>query len=223
MMWKKLLAKFSPRPKPLSCDEMQADVEAILKLDLTTESAREAHGEMVRRVLNRLLEEITTVEERANGYPQNPIAGDVWMAGFGYGNLAYALTEHFKKAGWLKREENASALWAKAVLSVCAHYHHMVGPAMIANADCNDRLGNGERATDLYESVVSDFTGLLDEVPEETRDLGEEEVTALRSLETATDRLLKRGKRAVKGVDLLSVQLRVKKVLTGAEGGVGDA
>jgi hypothetical protein len=104
-MWKKILAIFSPKAGPLSCDEIKGEVEAILKLDLSAESARKEHGEMVLRVLNRMLVEITTVEDRANGYPHNPIAADVWMAGVGYSNLACALTEHFKKAGWLKREE----------------------------------------------------------------------------------------------------------------------
>jgi hypothetical protein len=81
---------------------------------------------------------------------------------------------------------------------------------MIANADCNDRLGNGERSTDLYESVVSDFVGLLDDLPE-----GDEGIIALKALETATDHLLKRGKNKVENIDLLSVQARVKKALDG--------
>lgn len=212
-MWKKLLAKFGFEPKPAFCVETKAEVEAILKLDFSTESARKEHGKRVLAVLNRMLAEITTVEKRANGYPHNSIKADVWFAGVDYSNLACALTEHFKKAGWLKREENASALWAKAVLSTCAHYHHMVGPAMIANADCNDRLGNMERSTDLYESVVSDFVDLLEDEPDGTRELSDDEATALKALETATERLLKRGKHKVKDIDLSSVQSRVKKVL----------
>lgn len=212
-MWKKLLSRLNPKPKPAFNDETKAQVEAILKLDFSTEASRKEHSKRVMDLLNRMLDEITTVEKRANGYPHNPISADVWLAGVGYGNLAYALTEHFKKAGWLKREENASALWAKAVLSTCGHYHHMVGPAMIANADCNDRLGNTDRSTELYESVVSDFVCLLEDEPEGTQELNEDEISALKALETATDRLLARGKVKVKDIDLSSIQRRLKIVL----------
>ena len=114
------------------------------------------------------------------------------MSGTGYANLCRRLTLHFRKSDWLAREENASALWARATLAVCSHYHHMVGPAMLANADCQERLGNTDKAAQMYRAVVADFEFLLgDDAAEDPVD--EDERTAIESLRTALRRLLDIG------------------------------
>jgi hypothetical protein len=143
----------SQKPQ-IDFDTIKSEVEHILELDFNSESARESHGELVLNALRHLDAEIESVRQQAKGYPANPVSALVWMNGAGYGNLACALTHHFRIAGWLKREENANALWAKATLAVCSHYHHMVGPAMLANADCHNRLGNTDRAMQMYGGVV---------------------------------------------------------------------
>ena len=74
----------------------KAVVVPILSLDLATKEARELHSEQVYNALMQLNREIELVEQRANGYPANPIGADVWMAGAGHANLASALTDHFK-------------------------------------------------------------------------------------------------------------------------------
>lgn len=186
----------------------------MLNLDLSSDSAREKHGEFVLNVLRHLDTQIERICQEANGYPANPISALVWMDGAGYGNLMCTLTHHFRDAGWLKREENASALWAKATLAVCSHYHHMVGPAMIANADCNDRLGNTDRATQLYGSVVQDFAFIADDWSNESEGPHEDDRSALESLQTAVERLLQRGVNDLDGMDLESVRSQIETVLS---------
>jgi hypothetical protein len=192
---------------------LKSNVEDILKLDLSSEDARETNGEFVRNVLRHLDTEVENVRQQANGYPATPISALVWMNGVGYGNLAYALTRHFREAGWLKCEENASALWAKATLAVCSHYHHMVGPAMLANADCHDRLGNADRASNMYGCVVKDFTVIAEDWLNKTEAPADDDRLAIESLQTATERLLSRGVEKLEHIDLVSLQSHTTTIL----------
>ncbi len=216
-MWNWIRSLFiGPTPSGSSVDfeSLKSEVEQLLRLDLVSDAAREANDERVLNVLRRLDAEIENVSKQANGYPANPISAHVWMNGAGYGNLACALTEHFRAAGWLKREENASALWAKAILAVCSHYHHMVGPAMIANADCHDRLENTARASQMYGGVVKDFVCIADNYLNESEPPNEEDRIALESQQTATERLLSRGTHELDGIDLSKLQSKVSNILS---------
>ena len=196
-MWnafKSLLTRFRNRDEsdPVF-DEVRALVEELLAQDFGDPSERKTKDEQVIAVLKRLDKEIESIKEQASGYyPDGTISAQVWLRGAGYANLCRELTLHFRKAGWLAREENTSALWARATLAVCAHYHHMVGPAMLANADCQERLGNAERAAQMYRAIVGDFEFLLDEDHADDP-LDEDERTAIESLRTALRRLLEIG------------------------------
>ncbi len=173
-------------------DAIKPDVEKLLATPVDSDADRDAVDEQVVAVLERLNDEINRIRRAAKGYPKRGgMAATDWMEGVGFADLSCALYEHFERSGWLQRAENASALWAKAVLAVCSHYHHMVGPAMLANADCQERLGNVDRATHMYRAVVGDFEFLLDDYTEgETVELDEDSRTAIESLDTAVSRLL---------------------------------
>lgn len=200
--------------QPFDSDNIKSEVEGILKLDLSSDIARAANSELVLSVLRHLDAAIEIVRQRANGYPANPISAAMWFDGVDYGNFADALTHHFWNVGWLEREENASALWAKAMLAVCSHYHHMVGPAMLANADCHDRLGNVDRATQMYGAVVKDFTCIVDYWANKTDMPTKENRLALESLLFATERLLSRGFQRLDEIDLLSLKLQISNILS---------
>ena len=174
-------------------DEARALVDELLMQDFSDRSERKSKDENVIAVRRRLDKEIESIKEQASGYyPNGTISALVWFSGAGYANLCRQLTLHFRKADWLAREENASALWAKATLAVCSHYHHMVGPAMLANADCQERLGNTDKAAMMYRAVVADFEFLLDNDLAENP-VDEDERTAIESLRTALRRLLAIG------------------------------
>ncbi len=218
MMWKQIRSLFGRKStgggSQLDFDVTRSDVESVLALNLATETDREKHSEQVLNTLKRLDAEIETIRQRANGYPAGPISADVWLNGAGYANLTCALTQHFKKAGWLKREENASALWAKATLAVCSHYHHMVGPAMVANADCHERLGDSERASQMYSGVVKDFAFLLDDWDDESDAPSDDDRLAIESLKIATDRLLAGGTNQLDSISLVNTQSRAESILS---------
>lgn len=218
-MWKKLSSLFNRQTEasasPSAFAAIRADVEAILQLDLVSDANREKHGPQILAVLERLSAEIERVRLQAGGYPAtNTIAANVWLDGAGYANMACALTQRFQQAGWLKHEHNASLLWAQATTAVCSHYHHLVGPAMIAHADCHDRLGNGDRAAQMYVGVVQDFSiFVLDGCNDDAEEPTEEERVAIESLQTAAQRLSATGMSHVDSISLATVLARADEIL----------
>ncbi|HCS53133.1 hypothetical protein [uncultured Rubinisphaera sp.] len=214
--WIRSLFTHEPDENPATdnFDAMKSEVEQILQLDLSSDDSREEHSEFVVAVLRKLDTEIENISQQANGYPANPISALVWMNGAGYGSLASALTCHFHDAGWLKREENASALWAKVTLAVCSHYHHMVGPAMLANADCHERLGNTDRAAQMYGGVVKDFSFIADDWANESTSPTDDDRLALESLQTAVQRLLANGVNDLDGIDVTAIQQQTAFILS---------
>jgi hypothetical protein len=169
---------------------------------------------MIVATLQQLEAEVNRVRQLAKNYPFNPIPVDVWFDGAGYSNLAQALTQHFKAVGWLKSEEMASLLWAKVTLVVMSHYHHSVGPAMLASADCQERLGNTERAALMYTGVVKDFVFLLENYAN-TDDLpNDQDRIALECLEKAVERLLSLGTKTVETIDLSEARFQLTPILS---------
>jgi hypothetical protein len=216
-MWKQFRSWFggtvAGRKSGDDFDAIKSDVENVLRLDLASGAARESNRDVVIGVLKRLDIAVEAIRQQANGYPENPISAAVWLNGAGYANLACALTQHFKEAEWLEREENASMLWAKATLAVCSHYHHMVGPAMLANADCHDRLGNAERAAEMYRGVVKDFAFLVENYSADEEPPDDDNRTAIESLRAAIDRLMCRGSSELDGIDLELLREQTEAVL----------
>ena len=191
-MWKRL---FGGRKSPLAAEqaddrlELKQDVERLLESDFSSEAERDSHASEVLRVLRALEAEIQEVRQLANGYPANPIGADVWMNGAMYSGWAEALTQHFKVAGWLKHERNASGLWVAATLAVNSHYHNLVGPAMTSNADCYARLGQTDEAVERYRAVVADFSFLVDEWLSEEAYPENEDRESIRYLEISLEEL----------------------------------
>lgn len=185
-----LLAQMARSP---AYQQLRDDVQTILECPLDSSAEREAIDGRIMTVLETLGAEIGRIREQGKDAPGiSGLSGDDWVAGIGCADQACALYEHFDGAGWTERAENASALWAQAVLAVCPHYHHMVGPAMIANARCHEALGNAVRADSMYRAVLGDFEQLVDEF-EAFDALGNEDRAAIESLDTAIERLLALG------------------------------
>lgn len=171
-------------------ERLIAGLKSMLVTDFSDPATREAQHDAVYETLAAVDAHLNDIKDRANGYPRVPIDGAVWVAGRRMIDLTERMTLHFRAAGWLRKEFLASWLWGKATLAVCAHYHHMVGPAMLACADCHERLGEPAEAIDRYEAVIDDFMWLLDAwAPETVAPAGNDRV-AIECLGRAAERVL---------------------------------
>src|SRR5262245_32679992 len=171
-------------------DSLRAEVDRILSLDLSSSESQAAGKQAVSEILNALGAEVGRVEVEAGDYPATVISAAVWMDGAACANMACALTQHFHAAGWLSPEEFASRLWAKATLAVCSHYRNLVGPAMLANADCHERQGNTAYAAQMYDAGVKDFACTVNDWYGDGGIPHDDDRTALESLRTALERSL---------------------------------
>jgi hypothetical protein len=195
-------------------ERLIAELESMLATDFSEPATREARHDAVYAALQAVDTHLNDIKDRANGYPRAPIDGAVWFAGRRMIDLTERLTLHFRAAGWLRKEFLASWLWGKATLAVCAHYHHMVGPAMLACADCHERLGEPAEAIDRYEAVIGDFMFLLDEWEPETLAPAGDDRAAIECLRHAAERVLALDPARSNADAMRAVLLRIDGLLT---------
>lgn len=208
--WTKPFRAASP---PTDLRTLQDECERILRIDLSSQASWDEHGEFAMGVLRRFDAEIEKVRFEANGYPDGSISGPTWMSGVGLADRACSLASHFHGAGWFEHEESACALWVKATLAVCSHYPHMAGPAMVAHADCLERLGKESQADGMYESVVRGFAHLAGEWTDDGEDFPDADRIALESLRTSLQRLQAHGRRVLDDLDLEALRNQVQAIL----------
>jgi hypothetical protein len=185
---------FGPRAAPQSSEALDApgarDVaKSLLALELTTAGQRTANEPAVKACLDKYEKEANKLASKAAGYPDRPITADVLMDGMELVGIGEALTRHFGKAGWVEREEDAAYLWSKAALAIYSHQHHMVGPAMLARGDCAERLGAFNKAAQVYNAIIGDFSWIV-EATETAPSLSRNDLTVLSSLAAAIRRSL---------------------------------
>lgn len=158
----------------MTLDGLSKAIEAFKHLP---ETASETElREAAYPTLIALQEECQQLRQDADGYPANPIRADVWMHGaMSLAPLTALFAEYLRQRGQIEYEEAARGMHCMVVLSVQGHYHHIVGPAMLARAECNERLERFDFAVALYRAVVGDFSWFVEEwepeeaLPEEPR------------------------------------------------------
>lgn len=183
---------------------LDAVKDAIRRFENQPADASEADlREAARHALKTLHAECVRVQEAAGDYPANAITADVWMDGANLGLFAEGFASLLKDRGLIDFEEKAHTLRCMAVLAVQGHYHHIVGPAMLARAECNERLGNAEFASRLHQAVVADFAWLADEASDAEDAPAGDDRAALECLAEAIQGVLRHQP---EGVDLASTE-----------------
>jgi len=162
-------------------------VEGILDLN---KPELDENKNKLNQCLNLMEREVKRVRSQSNGYPRNSIAGDVWFDGVALANMAELLANYLSDKDYLNEQSKATNLWTGAVLSVCSHYHHRVGPAMIANASISEKTGHIEYSKTAYSAVLQDFECILEYTEEDENKPEGDDLVALNSLQMACDRLI---------------------------------
>lgn len=194
-------------------------VEQLLATDLSSAEAKGEHERFAQDLLRAFESHVDTMRQQASGYPANPIRGDVWTEGVELAQRAGALAEHFRGAGWLGPEYGAAKLAHDATMAVCSHYPHFAGPAVIALADVEERLGHRTTAREHYEGIVRDFADVVDHWreavadPELTDGPGQDLRISLDCLRRATRRLLALDATSVHGHDLEALARTTEELL----------
>ena len=198
------------KAKTSKVEDLKFRLEKILDM---SEAELVKSREELDACLDIMDREVKRVHSQANGYPNSIIAGDVWFDGTALASYGESLAGFLSDKNFLNEQAKATNLWTGAVLSVCSHYHHMVGPAMIANAEINERIGNLEYAKTAYSGVLQDFECILEYAGEEGYRPEREDLVALKSLEIAACKLIELNELSGVNAAAVSVLERIKVVM----------
>jgi hypothetical protein len=156
-----------------------------------TSSPEHELREAAVRVLEELGREFAKVLDKANEFGNFLIDVNVMMTGATLGSMAERYAGLLNQRGFHDLEEQAQRLRCQVVLTVQGHYRHIVGPAMIACAECNERLGNALVAAEMYQAVIADFSWLVDVWARTDEAPGDEDRCSLHCLAQAIKGVLK--------------------------------
>ena len=189
-------------------EEFATKTEDIIKLSEEDLNANlDQLEDCIATLENNLEKLIKPKKRRWFGLRQD--TGVNWFEGAGIGNCGAVVTNYLDDKNLIEYQERSAKVWAQAILKVCGHYHHMVGPAMVANAKISEKQGNIDRVKEICKAIVQDFeTPLVQcEKHEFKPDREDEDFESIKSLEYALDKLIKYGE-GTKKLDALEDRVR---------------
>jgi hypothetical protein len=139
-------------------------------------------------------------------------SGALYLGAVQLAELCEALAPRLRARGLLREERSACSMRAALVTRVQGHYPHLVGPAMLAEADCLERLGERDEARQRYAAVTRDFAWLVDEYADDET-LHAESRTELESLLRAIERYQALGGPPLEGLDAAALAARTQAML----------
>ena len=145
------------------------------------------------QALKFLLKQLDELRVLSNGYPRNPISGNVWMEGQALTEICDELIDALDGRDQAERQEFASRLSVGMACQIMGHYPEQIFPRVVRNGRCREAIHQVENAIVSYEAVVRDFSLLdLDEMLEEVVPFDEDEGERfiLMAVREALERLL---------------------------------
>jgi hypothetical protein len=107
-----------------------------------------------------LVGQLHALGDSANGYPRNPIDGNVWKEGYALTSVCDRFADAVSRWQQRRGEEQATRLAVSMALQVVAHYPEEIFPRAVRNAKCCESLGKMSDAVEGYRCVVGDFDKL---------------------------------------------------------------
>lgn len=133
-----------------------------------------------------LVGQLHLLGEKANGYPKNPIAGDVWQEGHNLAKACDRFADAISHWDAKRGEEQATRLAASLAMQVVAHYPQEIFPRVLRNAKCCESLGMLKEAIAAYSCIIDDFSALdLEELLDGSEPLEGSQVVILAALREA--------------------------------------
>lgn len=180
---------------------------AIVLLEFSDEKLEENISE-VDSYLEDLALEVNSIKKKSKGL----MRGDVYFDGTALIEISDAISQRLEGLiCLLDQYSKATGLLASSVLSVAPHYHHMVGPAMIANGIAKEKMNELEYSMQAYRAVISDFVVVLERAERDNYRPVQDDLVSIESLNTAINRLSALDEKEGRGLSDLSQ--RVTSVL----------
>lgn len=142
-------------------------------------------------VLNFMLSQLRQLDELSNGYPRNPIAGNVWMDGAALTTVADELADEVTRRELPEHIELAPRIAAGMACKVMSHYPEEIFPRVVRNGRARLALARTDDAAQCFLSVVADFDnlGLVELLDQSPDDLTHADIAILQAFHTAAVQL----------------------------------
>ncbi len=118
-------------------------------------------GEEESQALEDLNSGIRNLRTLFSRNPSMAITGELFEITEGLNNCALRLARHFESQGESELEEQAWKARYESLATAHAYRRNLLGPALIDWADCNLKLGNTDKADEIYHRIVENFTEIL--------------------------------------------------------------
>lgn len=189
---------------------LKSQIETFIDL-----SSDEVEGKIddIRTCLSYMEEQSIRIKKESNGYPEKAMSAEVWMDGYLLINSSEALVFFLSDKPYVKEEARATKIWLDTVLSICPHYHHLVGPAMIASASVAIKIGDIEYAKKAYSAVITDFLEVLESAEKEQGCLNKDDEVSINSLLLAIQGQSSLTKSDEEISSISSIQERINSVI----------
>lgn len=135
---------------------------------------------------------IASMEKAGKKVSRNKRSGLGMYGGMELSGYADTLAEKLKENNLLKYRVELVDISTRATLSNFGHYHHIVGPAMIACGKAHEEIDDFEVSEKCYTAIIKDFMIILERV----EDIGgglpqdDEYMIAVNALRIACERLI---------------------------------
>jgi dimeric dUTPase (all-alpha-NTP-PPase superfamily) len=190
--------------------ELNTQIEGFVAL---SDYELEEEIDDIRTCLSYMEAQSIRIKKESNGYPNTAIDAGVWMDGYLLINYSEALAFFLSDKPYVKEEARSTKIWSDTVFSVCSHYHHFVGPAMIASASVAIKQGDLEYAKKAYSAVITDFLGVLESVEKEQKCPNKDDQISLDSLRLAVQGRLNSSDSDEEISTLISLEQRIKLII----------
>jgi len=128
----------------------------------------------------------TEVSKQAGKYPENSIAGIVWIAGASLREWSDILSDFFAQKELLEQKTDVLLNKCKITCSIMSHYPEEVGPDMIALGNALEDIGQENEAIKYYRAIIQDFERIADDYHEyPNENIRKEDVISLNCLKEA--------------------------------------
>ncbi len=125
---------------------------------------------------------------RIGSYPGDAVNAKDWLDGVGLGHLAVRFAEVLEQAELFEAEFLARELAVNIGCIVEGHYHHVIGPRMVALIRASDRVDRPQHAEALCDAVAGDFMWILAANIEQSTPPTPEDAISIWSLKCALER-----------------------------------
>jgi hypothetical protein len=193
-------------------DSHTPEVEKLLSTAATVLQYNDQDLTVKIAEVDTFLDDLKSEAQHLASISKGAMRGDLYFNGAALLEIGEAMSRRLQGQDDLSQQHfKATSLWVGLVLNIAAHYHHLIGPAMIAMANAGEKIGDTEHTIKACRTVVSDFELILEREEHMEYRPVQENLVSIECLDAAVQKLI--FHQVQEHDDLLTLKQRIDIVL----------